>query len=64
MLKNKHNKYLNLTYEIHQEFLRRNESICYVAENIKEAQYLKHSLKLLHSENEILLFPEQENSSI
>ena len=60
MLKNKHNKYLNLTYEIHKEFLRRNKTICYVAENIKEAQYLKHSLKLLHSENEILLFPEQE----
>ena len=60
MLKNKHNKYLNLTYEIHQEFLKKNESICFIAEDIKEAQYLKHSLELLHCENEILLFPEQE----
>ena len=60
MLKNKHNKYLNLTYEIHKEFLEGKESICYVAEDIKEAQFLKNSLSLLDIDNEILLFPEQE----
>ena len=60
MLKNKHNKYLNLTYEIHKEFLKGKESICYVAEDIKEAQFLKNSLSLLDIDNEILLFPEQE----
>ena len=60
MLKNKHNKYQNLTYEIHQEFLKKNETICYIARNIKEAQSLKNSLSLFHTENEILLFPEQE----
>ena len=64
MLKNKHNKYQNLTYEIHQEFLNKNETICYIARNIKEAQSIKNSLSLLHTENEILLFPEQELSLI